>query len=158
MVVLGIDPGIQKVGYCFLENKDDSVKVLDYGLIETPSKNSLPERILMIVEDLLFLCKKFKPQECAIEKIFFAKNTKTAISVAEARGAIIYGLLNYGLKINEYTPLQVKVAITGYGNATKDQIQKVVTMILNLQNVPTQDDAADAIAISLCHLNTKKFY
>lgn len=154
--VLGIDPGTATTGWAVLEEKDGCVKPLSYGHISTSPKKPAPVRIKEISDDLEKIIKKFKPSEAAVEDIFFFKNLKTAMKVSEARGAILLTLEKNKVRINSYTPLQVKQALTGYGRAEKRQIQIMVKNILNLKNIPKPDDTADAIAIALCHINSRK--
>lgn len=157
MVILGIDPGIHLVGYGLIEVKGPEPEILDFGVIRTLAGSPLYERLAMIVGDLEGLCKHYRPTILAIEKLFFAKNTKTALQVAEARGAIIHYLYDYGLEIYEYTPLEVKMAITGYGQAAKEQMQLMVQRILKMSEKPNSDDAADALAVALCYLQRCSF-
>jgi crossover junction endodeoxyribonuclease RuvC len=154
--VLGIDPGTATVGWAVLEEKGGCVKPLSYGHISTSPKKSASERIKEIADDLEKIIKKYKPSESAVEDIFFFKNLKTAIKVSESRGATLLTLENNKVKIASYTPLQVKQALTGYGRAEKKQIQIMVKNILNLKSIPKPDDTADAIAIAICHINSRK--
>jgi crossover junction endodeoxyribonuclease RuvC len=155
--VLGIDPGTATTGWAVLEEKDGKIIPVAYGHIETSKKNSDEERLCEICADLEKIIKKYQPQEAAIEKIFFFKNQKTVIAVAQARGAIILTLKQKNIIIAGYTPLQIKQALTSYGRAEKKQVQEMVKNILNLKCIPKPDDTADAIAIALCHLNSLKF-
>lgn len=151
MIILGIDPGTAITGFSFIERTQRGVKLLDYGCIRTKSTQPHHERLNEIAEDLNQLIKKYNPQICAIEKLFFSKNVKTAMSVSEVRGVLIQHASKAGLDIHEYTPNEVKSTVTGDGKADKLQIQKMVKTILNLKEIPKPDDAADAIAIALCH-------
>jgi crossover junction endodeoxyribonuclease RuvC len=156
MIILGIDPGIATTGYGLIENKGSNLCLVDYGCILTPAKTPVVERLNTIFNQLSKLIKKQKPDEVAIEELFFAKNVKTAINVSQARGVIMLACMRSGIKmINEYTPLEVKMALVGYGRAEKHQVQKMVTTLLNLQNMPKSDDAADALAIAVCHFNSR---
>jgi len=156
MKILGIDPGIATTGYGFIENKGSNLCLVDYGCIITSPKISLPERLNTLFNELSKLIKKQKPDEVAVEEIFFAKNVKTAMIVSQARGVILLSCLKSGMKvINEYTPLEVKMALVGYGRAEKQQVQKMVTTLLNLKEMPKPDDAADALAIAVCHFNSR---
>ncbi len=141
---MGIDPGIAIVGYGFLELKGNSYKVLDYGAITTEAKVPLPERLNTIYEEMNELIERYKPDDIAFEELFFNKNVKTAITVAQARGVEVLAAKESGAGLYEYTPLQVKQAIVGYGRATKNQVQEMVRIILNLEKVPKPDDVADA--------------
>lgn len=157
MIVLGIDPGLAIVGYGIIEQSGNKYNVLDYGVINTPAKISYSIRIKMIYDAMELIFKKYTIDEVAIEELFFNKNTKTAIDVAQARGAIVLSCMNNNVKIYEYTPLQVKQGICGYGRADKKQIQSMVKNILNLKEIPKPDDAADALAIAVGHLSTNRF-
>ncbi|QQS61846.1 MAG: crossover junction endodeoxyribonuclease RuvC [Candidatus Moraniibacteriota bacterium] len=155
MIILGIDPGTATTGWAVIE-VDIKPKAIAYGHIQTSSKNKDVERLQEIIFDIRNICKKYKPQEAAIEKLFFFKNQKTIITVAQARGAILLTLANEGLSIAEYTPLQVKQSITGYGRAEKYQMQIMITSLFSLPEIPTPDDTADALAIALCHAHSRK--
>ncbi len=157
MIVLGIDPGLAIVGYGVIEHVGNRYTVLDYGVINTPAKTSYAIRIKMIYDAMQTLLSTYDIDEVAIEELFFNKNTKTAIDVAQARGAIVLSCMNNDLKIFEYTPLQVKQGICGYGRADKKQVQSMVKSLLNLKEIPKPDDAADALAIALGHLSTRRF-
>ncbi|WP_019138153.1 crossover junction endodeoxyribonuclease RuvC [Peptoniphilus timonensis] len=157
MVILGIDPGIAIVGYGFLELKGNSYKVLDYGAITTEAKVPLPNRLNSIYTEMNELIEKYKPNDIAFEELFFNKNVKTAITVAQARGVEVLAAKKSHAGLYEYTPLQVKQAIVGYGRATKSQIQEMVKIILNLEKVPKPDDVADALAVAITHGSSIKF-
>ncbi len=155
MRILGIDPGYALTGYALLDASDrHEVEVVDYGMITTKAKTYFPNRLLTMFEAVHSLCDRFEPDVAAIEQLFFASNAKTAIGAAEARGAMIAALASRNIPVFEYTPNQVKLAVTGYGHAKKGQIQAMVTKLLNLPEVPQPDDIADAIAIALCHAQT----
>lgn len=155
--ILAIDPGYGKCGWALLVQDEKSrIKLLNCDCIETDKKKDLPERLREIYEALEYLIKKYHPQELAIEELFFFKNQKTAMQVAQARGVIIVCAKNYNLAIFEYTPLQVKQAIVGYGRGDKKQVQKMIKLHLAGQKTPVQDDTADAVAVGLTHLQTKK--
>lgn len=153
MIILGIDPGTAIVGYGFIKKEKNNLKVIDYGCIFTPAKLDNSKRINIIAGELKKLLQKYRPQNIAVEQLFFFKNLKTAITVSEARGAILLIADQSNIPISEHTPLQVKQAITGYGRADKTQIQKMVKVILNLKEIPKPDDAADALAIAICCAN-----
>ncbi|WP_099203014.1 crossover junction endodeoxyribonuclease RuvC [Miniphocaeibacter massiliensis] len=157
MIILGIDPGIAIVGYGLIEARGNAVKLLEYGCITTSSKSSLPNRLSFIMQEMRGIIKEFKPNEMAIEELFFNKNVKTAIQVAQARGVEILAGVESALEVYEYTPLQIKQAIVGYGRAEKHQVQEMVKTMLNLNEIPKPDDAADAIAVALCHSFGNKF-
>jgi len=154
--VLGIDPGTAITGWAMLEEKKEKIIPLAYGHIATSPKISDDERILEIAHDLEKIIKKYQPQEAGIEEIFFFKNQKTVITVAQSRGAVLLTLRQNKVKIASYTPLQVKQALTGYGRAEKKQIQFMTKSILNLDKLPKPDDTADAIAVALCHIHSRK--
>jgi crossover junction endodeoxyribonuclease RuvC len=154
--VIGIDPGTATTGWAIVEEKNSECQTVAYGHISTEKNRSEEDRILEISKDLEKIIKKYRPEESAIEQIFFFKNQKTVIQVAQARGAILLTLSQNCVRIASYTPLQVKQALTGYGRAGKKQIQEMTKSILHLKCLPTPDDTADAIAIALCHLNSRK--
>lgn len=151
-----MDPGTATVGWAVLEEKCGCIKAIAYGHISTSSKDSPEKRLFEVACDLGAIINKYGPDESAVEDLFFFKNLKTAIKVAEARGAILLTLEQNCVNIVSYTPLQVKQALTGYGRAEKKQIQIMVQKILRLKKIPKPDDVADAIAIALCHLNSRK--
>jgi crossover junction endodeoxyribonuclease RuvC len=153
MVILGIDPGTAIVGFGIVEYINKTFTVLDYGCIYTEKDMEMPKRLNIIYEELNNLIKKYKPEYIAIEDIFYFKNNKTVISVSQARGVILLCAEQNNLKISAYTPLQVKMGITGYGRSEKKQIQKMVQRILKLKEIPKPDDAADALAIAVTHIN-----
>ena len=152
MRVLGIDPGYNIIGYGVIET--DGCKVVDYGVITTPKTMSISERLHTIFKACNELMETFKPDEVAFEELFFNTNSTTAIPVAEARGVLIVACKEYTDKLFEYTPLQIKQALTGNGRAEKKQVQFMVKNILGLSSVPKPDDAADALAVALCHMQT----
>lgn len=157
MVVLGIDPGYAIVGYGVLDYDGNKFKVLDYGSIQTSAKERFVERLQHIYEAMDFLLSAYPVEEMAVEELFFSKNTKTAIDVAQARGVILLAGRLHGCGIYEYTPMQVKQGICGYGGATKEQVQSLVKTFLNLREVPKPDDVADALAVAVSHCHTNKF-
>lgn len=154
MIVLGIDPGIAIVGYGIVEYKNNHFNVLSYGAITTPAKTNLSSRIKSIYDDIGILLSKYSVDALAIEELFFNKNVKTAIDVAHARGVIMVACSNNGIPIYEYTPLQVKQGVVGYGRAIKSQIQEMVKIILNLKSIPKPDDVADGLALAICHCHS----
>ena len=151
MIILGIDPGLAIVGWGVLESVQGKIRPIAYGAITTPAKTDVESRLLTIQNDLEAIIKKYNPDEMAIEELFFNTNSTTAISVAEARGVILCTAHRLGVKISEYTPLQVKQAVVGSGKAEKKQVIAMVTSILKLPKPPKPDDTADAIAIAICH-------
>jgi len=156
MLVLGIDPGTAITGYGLVKGEDDDLSLVAYGAITTSSDWPLPERLQRIYRELTALIEDQQPTAVAVEELFFSKNVRTALSVGQARGVALLAAANARLPIHEYTPLQVKQAITGYGRATKDQVQQMVRMLLDLDSVPQPDDAADAIAVAICHIHSAK--
>lgn len=157
MIILGIDPGIALVGYSIVEFIGNRYRALEYGCITTDASLSCPERLQIIYRELTDIIEKYKPDDFAIEELFFNKNVKTAITVGQARGVQILAGINSGLPIYEYTPLQIKQAVTGYGRADKRQVQEMVKLLLNLKEIPKPDDAADALAVALCHGSSINF-
>lgn len=151
MIILGIDPGFAIVGWAVIESVRGNIRPIAYGAITTPAHTSLESRLLMIERELTKVIEKYRPDEMAIEELFFNTNTTTGIAVAEARGVIICTTYKLGVKINEYTPLQVKQAVVGYGRAEKKQVIAMVTSLLHLEKPPKPDDTADAVAIAICH-------
>ena len=149
MRILGIDPGFGRMGYGIIEKKRGDFVYVAHGCLETSPRQPLPKRLREIAEGLARLIKQYQPSLAAVEEVFFYKNAKTAIAVAEARGAILLTLVQNGLAVHEYTPLQVKQAITGYGRAEKRQIQTMLPLLLHMEKQKIQDDAADALAIAL---------
>jgi len=154
-MILGIDPGTATVGYSFVTGTKQNPVIHDFGVITTPAlgKDMLPTRLLEISRDLKQLIEIHKPSSAVVEDLFFAKNVKTAISVAQARGVILYVLAEYGLPVLSPTPLQIKQTLCGHGNATKKQIQNMVVRIFGLDEIPKPDDAADSLAIAWWGLN-----
>lgn len=163
MVILGIDPGLAIVGYGVIDYTAPRFQTLAYGAILTEAHIPVETRLTKIYEDMTALIQRFRPQELAIEELFFNTNRTTGIAVAEARGVILLCAAQHGLPVFEYTPLQVKQAVVGYGRAEKKQVIAMTGNILNLQKQPKLDDTADALAIAVCHAHTgasrlKQFY
>ncbi len=154
MIVLGIDPGYAIVGCGVVEYKSNHFRVLEYGAITTEAHTPFNERIEKIFDEALALIRKYKPEAMAIEKLFFNTNQKTAIDVAQARGALVLAAQKCGVPIFEYTPLQVKQSVVGYGRAEKKQVQEMTRVMLNLEKIPKPDDAADALAMAICHCHS----
>lgn len=157
MRILGIDPGLALVGFGIIDCIGNSYKLVDYGVIETKAGLPLPSRLEKIYKLMDQLIKTYKPEEVAFEELFFNKNVKTAIAVGHARGVEILACKNKGLDIFEYTPLQIKQAITGYGRADKKQIQEMVKLLLNMEKIPKPDDAADGLAVAITHASSLNF-
>lgn len=154
MIILGIDPGLAIVGFGVLNKEKNRTDVIDYGVITTPKEDTLPIRLEKIYKGMCELIDKYKPEQVALEELFFNTNITTGIAVAEARGVIILACINKGCKLFEYTPLQIKQALTGNGRADKHQVQFMVKAILKLNSIPRPDDAADGLAAALCHSQT----
>ncbi len=155
MIILGIDPGFAIVGWAVLESERGNVRPIAFGAITTPAHTNIESRLYMIECDIKSLIEKYKPDEMAIEELFFNTNITTGIAVAEARGVILCTAHKMGVKISEYTPLQVKQAVVGYGRAEKKQVIAMVTSLLKLDKPPKPDDTADAAAIAICHSRTR---
>lgn len=152
MRILGIDPGTATTGYGLIDIIDNNViEVVNYGIIQTSPSSIMSERLKAIFDDINYLFDNFSPDMMVIEELFFFKNAKTVITVSQARGVVLLAAANHNIPIYEYTPLQVKLTLTGYGRADKREMQNTVTDLLNLEEVPKPDDAADALAIALCH-------
>jgi len=153
-IILGIDPGIADTGYGIVEKyPGGKVKHLGHGSIQTPAKTKLPERLMSLHEKLQGLIEKYEPDLVAVEKLFFCKNVKTALTVGQARGVVLLTIKENKLPLVEFTPLQIKQSVSTYGKAGKAQVQKMVKMLLNLEKIPQPDDAADALAAAMCALN-----
>jgi len=150
--VIGIDPGIATTGFAILKKEKDEVKVVKYGAIETPKNVELGKRLHLLYLELKDIFENYDVDFVAVEKIFFNTNLKTVVSVSEARGIVLLVSEQYNKKVFEYTPLEAKKSILGFGRATKSDIQNSIKAILNLDKIPKPDDAADAIAIALCHI------
>lgn len=150
MVILGIDPGTAIVGYGFINKTSGKLKTLDYGCIITEPQYTTAERLIKIEKQLTVLIKKHHPQIISVEDLFFFKNIKTAVKVSQARGVILATAARMKIPVNEYTPLQIKQAVTTYGRAEKKQVQQMVKVLLNLKEIPRPDDAADALAAAIC--------
>ena len=155
MIILGIDPGTAITGYGIIED-DNNLKMIDYGCITTTTDYSTAERLHILDKGLLKIIKKYKPKKIAVEDIFFFKNVKTAVKVSQARGVILSRVAKTKIPVFEYTPLQMKQAVTSYGRADKNQVQQMVKLLLNLKEIPKPDDAADGLAAAICCANSTK--
>jgi len=155
--ILGIDPGVARVGWGLVETCSGDIKPIAYGCIETSASMEHIERLKVIKIKLEKVLSKFKPDQVAIEKLYFARNVTTALSVGEARGVILYTIISKGLKCDEFSPLEIKQAVCGYGRASKRQIQEMVRGILKLKEIPKPDDAADGLAIAITASQTMEF-
>ncbi|MBI3952660.1 MAG: crossover junction endodeoxyribonuclease RuvC [Candidatus Doudnabacteria bacterium] len=157
MRILGIDPGIGRTGYAILEQNDKDIVLRSCGCIETKPGKPEADRLLEIKKDLVNLIKKWKPETVCVESLFFAQNVKTAMAVGQARGVVIVTAAEYSLKLVEVTPLQVKIAATGYGKADKAQVQRMIVTLLKLKKIPRPDDAADACAIAWAAIGRARY-
>lgn len=158
MRILGIDPGTATTGYGVVEDDPEGKLIpVVYGTIVTPPSMPSEQRLLKIFTELHEIMLLHKPQEAAVEKLFFYKNVTTAMAVGQARGVVVLAFAQEGLTIGEYTPLEVKQAITGYGSADKRQVQEMVKVLLDLETIPKPDDAADALAVAICHFNSSRY-
>lgn len=154
MRVMGIDPGLQATGYGIVEDGDQGYRAVGWGTIKTVSSKSLSSRLAVIYHGLQEAIGKYYPDEVAVEDLFFANNVKSAIRLGEARGVTILAASNLNLKVTEYTPLEVKQAVVGYGRATKEQVKSMVVVLLAIVEDVVEDHSADALALGICHLNT----
>lgn len=157
MIIFGIDPGLAISGYGVINYIGNKFEVIDYGAVTTESCEEFPKRLKIIYDKYTELFKLYKPDAVAIEELFYNKNVKTAIAIAEARGVHLLAAENFGIPLYEYTPLQIKQGIVGYGRAEKKQIQEMVKVILRLESVPKPDDVADGLAAAICHAHCLKF-
>ena len=156
-IVIGIDPGTAITGYGIIrEHTSGDLEWIQHGVITTQSDWNEPRRLLHLYLALQGIIKEYKPNCCAVEKIFFQKNVKTALSVGQGRGAALLALAEADLPMGEYTPLEIKQAVVGYGAADKKQVQQMVKVLLNLEDLPKPDDAADALAVAICYLHSTR--
>jgi crossover junction endodeoxyribonuclease RuvC len=157
MITLGIDPGTAITGYGIIkEEQDGSLRVLDFGVIRTSPDQLLADRLVQLYKRIKDLILLHQPDMGAVEKLFFEKNVRTAINVGQARGVTLLAMAELNMKIGEYTPLEIKQAVAGYGGADKNQVQQMVKAILGLEVIPHPDDAADALAVAICHIHSVK--
>jgi crossover junction endodeoxyribonuclease RuvC len=157
MLVIGVDPGTAITGYGLVRDDEHGKLVaVDFGVITTPSNLPMPERLLQIYQRLRELLSRYHPESGAVEKLFLQRNVRTAISVGQGRGIALLALAEAGIPVAEYTPLEIKQAVTGYGGAEKMQVQQMVKYILELSVIPRPDDAADALAVAICHLHSAR--
>lgn len=150
MIVLGIDPGTARTGYGLVSREGSALRMVDYGCIETIADRSAGARLLLIHEALADLIESHRPEAMGVERLFFNKNVQTAFAVGQARGVVLLAAAQHGLPVFEYGPHEVKMAVTGYGRATKDQVQRMVQLVLAMPVLPRPDDAADALAVAVC--------
>ena len=157
MLVIGIDPGTAATGYGLVrENQDDSLQAVDHGVILTPADMPMAQRLALLYGKLNEILVLHHPDSSAVEKLFFQRNVKTAITVGQGRGVVLLALAQADVPVAEYTPLEVKQAVAGYGGADKRQVQEMVRVLLDLEEIPKPDDAADALAVAICHLHSAK--
>lgn len=156
MIILGFDPGIAIVGFGVIDKKGNSIRPIQYGSINTKAELDIGTRLKQVYDGAKEIIETYKPEVVSIEKLFFNKNVTTAMTVGQARGVLMLAAVEAELPIYEYTPLQIKQALVGYGRAEKKQIQEMVRMYLNLKEVPKPDDVADALAIAICHAHSVK--
>jgi len=157
MIIFGIDPGYAISGFGVIDYTGNKFKILDYGVVTTKSDMPMPIRLKILYDSYTELLTQYKPDAVAIEELFFNKNSKTVIAVGQARGVHILAAIKQDISLYEYTPLQIKQAIVGYGRAQKKQVQEMTKILLNLREIPKPDDAADALAIAICHAHSLKF-
>jgi crossover junction endodeoxyribonuclease RuvC len=156
MIVLGIDPGTAITGYGLISERDSQPIALAQGAILTPANDPLPDRLVTIHRELTHIIEQYRPDSAAVEQLFFNKNVRTALSVGHARGVTLLALAQANVPIYEYTPLEVKLAVTGNGRADKHQIQQMITLLLGLEAIPKPDDVADALAVAVCHFHSAR--
>lgn len=156
IITIGIDPGTAILGYGVIAGDGDA-RLLDYGVFETAKEREMPDRLVTLYDAVTRLIAEYDPHEVAVEQLFFARNVTTAIAVGQARGVVLLAAAQQGVPVAEYSPSEIKNAIVGYGKADKKQMQELVRILLGLDTVPQPDDAADALAIALCHAQTRQF-
>lgn len=158
MIVVGVDPGTAITGYGLVrERSDGQIEAVAYGVVTTPAKTPLPMRLQVIYRELRAVVTKHAPKSAAVERLLFGRNVTTAMSVGQARGVALLALADSGLEVAEYTPMEVKQAVAGYGNADKAQVQEMVRLLLGLDEIPSPDDAADALAVAITHLHSVRY-
>lgn len=157
--MLGIDPGTARMGWGVVRQRaqDDEFELAAYGVITTTPQQSPPKRLQLIYKELVELLDRWQPGQMVVEELFFNKNTTTVIAVGQARGVALLAAANHEIEVYEYTPLQVKQSLIGYGRATKDQVQQMVQVMLGLDHIPQPDDAADALAVAMCHFRSRRY-
>jgi crossover junction endodeoxyribonuclease RuvC len=153
--VFGLDPGYGRCGWGVIQAEGPQLRYIACGVIETPARATFPARLLQLQNEIQSLIQEHGPQESAIEQLYFAKNVKTGIDVGQARGVALVTCARNGLEVFEYKPAEIKLAVTGYGAAPKSQVQKMVRLLLKLEQAPKMDDAADALATAICHMHSR---
>jgi crossover junction endodeoxyribonuclease RuvC len=156
VLVLGIDPGLATTGYGLVQEIGSSLQAVAYGVITTPSEHGLPKRLQQIYQELSDLIQQHRPDEGAVEELFFSRNVRTAMSVGQARGVALLAMADANLNVTDYTPRTIKQAVSGFGGAEKIQMQRTVKLLLGLDDLPRPDDAADALAVAICHLHSAR--
>jgi crossover junction endodeoxyribonuclease RuvC len=156
LVIAGFDPGTARLGFGVIRGDDQPVPI-DYGVIETPAHEPMPDRLKQLYEGVTAILRDYQPAVCAIEQLFFSRNVTTALSVGQARGIVMLAAAQAAVPVVEYTPAEVKQSVSGYGKADKNQMQEMVRIILGLHEAPWPDDAADALAVALCHVHLARF-
>jgi crossover junction endodeoxyribonuclease RuvC len=156
VLILGIDPGTAITGFGLVREEEAGLALVDCGVVTTPAGQPLPQRLQTIYRGLSDVVRQHQPEAAAVEELFFSRNVRTALSVGHARGVTLLALADAGLPIHEYKPQEVKLAIAGYGGADKHQVQEMVRMLLGLDSVPQPDDAADAVAVAVCHIHSAR--
>ena len=158
MIIIGIDPGLNHTGYGLVEIRKDKIIAVEYGCITNKVCSSFPDKIKKIHFEIDALIKTYSPHELVLEEIFFSKNTRSAINVGKVSGSVALTAILSGINMFVYTPLQVKQSVVGYGRATKNQVQAMVKILLNLSGIPPSDHAADALAVAICHIHSRHSY
>lgn len=153
MRILGIDCGSERTGFGVIDSDGESHQVVTYGAVQSSPRHAFPQRLQKIYSDLVALIKKFSPDEVAIEEVFYASNVKSALKLGHVRGVALLAATEHGIPISEYSPLEVKSSVVGYGRAEKSQVQEMVKVLLRLDKIPQPDDAADALALTICHMH-----
>jgi crossover junction endodeoxyribonuclease RuvC len=156
MIVLGIDPGTAMTGYGIVEREGARLRALDYGCLETVPDRTLPQRLLLIYQAVTELIEAHRPAGIGVERLFFNRNVQTAFAVGQARGVVLLAAAQHGVPVFEYGPHEVKIAVTGYGRAPKDQVQRMVQVVLGMDRLPRPDDAADALAVAICAVHAQR--
>jgi crossover junction endodeoxyribonuclease RuvC len=152
--VLGVDPGLDTTGYGVVESEGRSLKLIEYAGIRAPARFAFAERLLIITQKLEEVIERLRPRACAVEETFYAVNVKSALKLGHVRGAVLVAAARAGLEVAEYSPLEIKSALVGYGRAEKHQVQEMVRLLLGLKEPPNPLDASDALAVAICHINT----
>lgn len=158
MIIIGIDPGLNHTGYGLIKIKKDKIRAVDYGCIDNLASDAFPDKIKKIHYEIDALVQRYSPHDLVLEEIFFSRNTRSAINVGKVCGAVALTATLLGIELFVYTPLQIKQAVVGYGRASKNQVQAMVKVLLNLSEVPRSDHAADALAVAICHTHSRYSY